>query len=86
MKALQSTLPHCVLAAGCAVIRPWEAIVVGATGGGIAIAGTILFDKLKIDDPVGALSVHGLSGIWVRLSSRLLLRCFPQRHRLLFPS
>ena len=35
------------------------------TGGFIAVCGTMLFDKLRIDDPVGALSVHGLSGIWV---------------------
>ncbi len=51
--------------AGCAVIRPWEAIIVGATGGIISILGTMMFDQMKIDDPVGAISVHGLAGIWV---------------------
>ena len=55
------------------MIRPWEAIVVGATGGLVAVLGTILFDKLKIDDPVGALSVHGCSGIWVRKKGDIVL-------------
>ena len=59
--------------AGCAVIRPWEAIIVGATGGLVSVSGTIFFDKLKIDDPVGALSVHGLSGIWVGPISNIYL-------------
>ena len=44
---------------------PWEAFIIGHIGGLIACAGTVLFDKLKIDDPVGAISVHGLGGIWV---------------------
>ena len=50
---------------GCAVVRPWEAIVIGALGGGLAILSIFVLDKLKIDDPVGASSVHGTCGAWV---------------------
>ncbi len=53
--------------AGCAVIRPWESIVIGMIGGAITVVGVPMFDKLRIDDPVGALSVHGLCGVWVSL-------------------
>lgn len=49
---------------GCAIYRPWEAIVVGAIGGGLACIGIPFFDWLHIDDPVGATSVHGLSAFW----------------------
>ena len=39
-------------------------ILIGAIGGCIVVIGVSMFDKLKIDDPVGALSVHLLNGIW----------------------
>jgi Amt family ammonium transporter len=39
-------------------------ILIGAVGGIIVVIGVQLFDKLRIDDPVGALSVHLLNGIW----------------------
>ena len=55
--------------APCAVVRPWEAMVIGPIGGLIALGGIRLLNKLKIDDPVGAVSVHGLAGIWVRITS-----------------
>ncbi len=54
--------------AGCAVVRPWESIIIGATGGIVSILGTLLFDHMQIDDPVGAISVHGLAGIWVSMA------------------
>ncbi|HSH56693.1 MAG TPA: ammonium transporter [Halomonas sp.] len=40
------------------------AALVGAVGGAIVIAAIVALDKLKIDDPVGAISVHGVVGIW----------------------
>ncbi|CAM3439807.1 MAG: ammonium transporter [Aliarcobacter sp.] len=43
-------------------------ILVGAIGGGLVVLGVSLFDKLRIDDPVGALSVHLLNGIWGTLA------------------
>lgn len=43
-------------------------ILVGAIGGGLVVLGVSLFDKLRIDDPVGALSVHLVNGIWGTLA------------------
>ena len=55
--------------ASCAVVWPWHAFIIGAIGGLVTVVGTYLFDYLHVDDPVGAISVHGLSGIWVRMCS-----------------
>lgn len=52
------------ITACCDVMSDWQAIVVGAIAGVLVIAGVVLLDKLKIDDPVGAWPVHGLCGIW----------------------
>jgi len=43
---------------------PVLATVIGAIGGLIVVASIVTLDKLKIDDPVGAISVHGVVGIW----------------------
>lgn len=43
---------------------PLAATAIGAVGGLIVVFSIILLDKLKIDDPVGAISVHGVVGIW----------------------
>ncbi len=43
-------------------------ILIGAIGGILVIFGVSFFDKLKLDDPVGALSVHLLNGIWGTLA------------------
>lgn len=43
-------------------------ILIGAIGGVIVVFGVSFFDKLKLDDPVGALSVHLLNGIWGTLA------------------
>jgi len=43
---------------------PLFATLVGAIGGLIVVVSIIGLDKLKIDDPVGAISVHGVAGIW----------------------
>ncbi|BCX80739.1 ammonium transporter, Amt family [Methylomarinovum caldicuralii] len=43
---------------------PLLATIVGAVGGVIVVFSIMGFDKLRIDDPVGALSVHGVVGIW----------------------
>jgi Amt family ammonium transporter len=41
-----------------------EASLIGAVGGIIVVYAIIALDKLKIDDPVGAISVHGVVGLW----------------------
>lgn len=52
------------ITAGCAVVDAWAAIVIGAIGAGVVIGGVWLLDQLRVDDPVGAVSVHGFAGIW----------------------
>jgi Amt family ammonium transporter len=54
--------------APCAFIEPWAALVIGAVGGVIVVLAVILLDKLRIDDPVGAVPVHAVNGIWGTLS------------------
>lgn len=41
-----------------------SAAIIGAIGGLIVVAAIVTLDKLKLDDPVGAISVHGVVGIW----------------------
>jgi len=43
---------------------PLLATIIGAIGGIIVVFAIVLLDKLRIDDPVGAISVHGVVGIW----------------------
>jgi Amt family ammonium transporter len=48
-------------------VVPWAALVIGLVAGVIVVLGVYAIDKY-IDDPVGALSAHGLAGIWGTLS------------------
>jgi Amt family ammonium transporter len=48
-------------------VSPWAAIPIGAVAGVIVVLGVLAIDK-KLDDPVGALSAHGLAGIWGTLA------------------
>ncbi len=50
--------------APCAFVSVQSCAVIGAIGGAVAVVGVLFFDKLKIDDPVGALSVHLLNGVF----------------------
>ncbi|MCB4754324.1 MAG: ammonium transporter [Sulfurovum sp.] len=50
--------------AGADMFDIYSPVYVGAIGGIIVVYGVSFFDKLKLDDPVGALSVHLLNGIW----------------------
>jgi Amt family ammonium transporter len=43
---------------------PLLATVIGGIGGTLVVASIVFFDKIKIDDPVGAISVHGVVGVW----------------------
>jgi ammonium transporter, Amt family len=56
------------ITAGPASPAPWAAILIGAVGGVLVVFAVPLFDKLKIDDVVGALSVHLVCGIWGTLA------------------
>jgi Amt family ammonium transporter len=48
-----------------------DAIIIGAIGGAIVVFAVSLFDRVRIDDPVGAISVHGVCGTWGTLSIAL---------------
>src|SRR5262249_18228794 len=52
------------ITAACAFVAPWAAIVVGFVSGIIVVLGALLVERVGIDDPVGAMAAHGLSGIW----------------------
>jgi ammonium transporter, Amt family len=52
------------ITAGCAFVSHWGAIIIGAIAGLIVIYATLLIDHLKIDDPVGAVAVHGFNGVF----------------------
>ena len=52
------------ITASADVVGLWEPIVIGAVGGALVVFAIPMFDRFKIDDPVGALSVHLVNGIW----------------------
>lgn len=52
------------ITAGADSMGPWAAVLVGAIAGVLVVFAILFFDKIKIDDPVGAVSVHGICGIW----------------------
>ncbi len=56
------------ITAGADVINPNMAILVGLIAGMLVVGSVVTFDKLKIDDPVGAISVHLTCGIWGTLA------------------
>ena len=53
----------------CASVSPLSAVVIGATAGIIIVLSVLFFDKIKVDDPVGAISVHGVCGAWGTLAA-----------------
>ena len=52
------------ITAGCAVVDPWAAVIIGLIAAPIVMIGIAGLDRLGVDDPVGAVSVHGFAGIW----------------------
>lgn len=43
---------------------PMMATIIGAVGGVLVVASIVFFDRIRVDDPVGAISVHGVCGMW----------------------
>ena len=54
--------------APCAFVSPIAALTIGALGGVLVVFGVSLLDRLGIDDPVGAVPVHGMNGLWGTIS------------------
>jgi len=63
--ALNGILAGLVGITACAdIVSVMGALIIGLIAGIIVVFSIIFFDKIKIDDPVGAISVHGICGIW----------------------
>lgn len=56
------------ITAGADLMSPNEAVIIGLLAGVIIVLGVALVDKLKLDDPVGAVAVHLICGIWGTLA------------------
>ena len=52
------------ITAGCGTVGPIPAFLIGGIGGVIVVFSVLFLDRVKVDDPVGAVSVHGTCGIW----------------------
>lgn len=52
------------ITAGCSMVSYSSAVTIGALAGIFVVCSVYLLDKMKIDDPVGAVSVHLVNGIW----------------------
>ncbi len=69
---LNGTLAGLVgITAGCANVSPSSSIVIGLIAGAIVVFSVIFFDRIRVDDPVGAVSVHGMCGAWGTLAAGL---------------
>jgi Amt family ammonium transporter len=59
------------ITASCGFVDTWAAVVIGFVSGILVFYSIRFFDKMKIDDPIAALSVHGTAGVWGTLSNGL---------------
>lgn len=59
------------ITAPCATTTPFASIIIGLIAGVIVFFSVLFFDKIRVDDPVGAISVHGVCGIWGTLAAAL---------------
>jgi Amt family ammonium transporter len=62
------------ITAPCGAVTPVWSVVIGGVAGVLVVFSVFFFDKIKIDDPVGAVSVHGVCGAWGLLSVGLFAR------------
>ncbi|MCE5191580.1 MAG: ammonium transporter [Actinomycetia bacterium] len=57
------------ITAPCAFVTPWAAVIIGTVAGLLVVGSVIFWERVaKIDDPVGAVSVHGVNGLWGMLA------------------
>jgi Amt family ammonium transporter len=59
------------ITAGADSVTLYGSLIIGVIAGIIVVFSILFFDKIKIDDPVGAISVHGVCGIWGTLAVAL---------------
>jgi ammonium transporter, Amt family len=56
------------ITAPCAFVSSWAAVVIGGIAGVLVVFSVFFWDNHRVDDPVGAISVHGVNGLWGVLS------------------
>src|SRR5438105_10230095 len=59
------------ITAACGFVAPWAAVAIGFVAATIAVVAVPLVERLGIDDPIGAVAVHGLAGVWGTLATGL---------------
>ncbi len=59
------------ITAPCNNVSPLSAVVIGALAGILVVLSVLFFEKIRVDDPVGAISVHGVCGAWGTLAAGL---------------
>jgi Amt family ammonium transporter len=59
------------ITAASGFVDTWAAVVIGLVSGFIAVVGVIAVERIGIDDPIGAVAVHGMSGVWGTLATGL---------------
>jgi Amt family ammonium transporter len=52
------------IAGPCAFVDSWAAVAVGAVAGVLVVYSVFFWERVGVDDPVGAISVHGVNGLW----------------------
>src|SRR6266540_6139344 len=57
------------ITAASGFVAPWAAIVIGAVAGSVAVVGVLAIERIRIDDPIGAVAVHGMAGVWGTLAT-----------------
>ena len=62
------------ITASCAFVTPGAAVLIGLVAGVLVVLAVLLFDKWRLDDPVGALSVHLVNGVFGTLAVGLFAR------------
>jgi ammonium transporter, Amt family len=60
------------ITAACGFVAPWAAVVIGFVAAMVAVVAVPVVERLGIDDPIGAVAVHGLAGVWGTLATGLL--------------
>lgn len=67
--AINGVLAGLVGVTGCAdIVLPHHALIAGAIGGLICVVAVLALDRMKIDDPIGAIPVHACGGLWGTLA------------------
>ena len=60
------------ITAGCHMMTPLSAIIIGAVGSAVAVGAVYALEKMRIDDVVGAVPTHAVAGVWGTIAVALL--------------